>query len=62
LSHITVIINRAPPPPSATSAAVADTPDPVTAYVSYAVPHEASDADVGQMAKKLYRQVKDLGS
>lgn len=61
MSHITVIINRAPPPPSST-AVTAETADPVTAYVTYVVPHEATDSEVGQMAKKLYRQVRDLGS
>lgn len=62
MSHITVIINRAPPPPSSTATEASAPADPVTAYVTYVVPHDASDADVGQMAKKLYKQVRDLGS
>jgi hypothetical protein len=56
MSHITIIINRAVP-----SELTADS-EPVTAEVRYVVPHEATEADVGQAVKRLYRQVRDLGS
>jgi len=55
VSHIVIIVNRAPPP-------TADETDSVTASVSYHVPHDATDQQVAQAVKQLFKQVKNLGS
>jgi hypothetical protein len=58
MSHITIIIGRAP------SGTVPhdEEEDRCSAQVEYRVPHDATDVEVGQAVKRLYRQVKNLGA
>ena len=58
MSHIVIIIDRAPPPPTG----LAPESEAVSASVKYVVPHEATDAEVGQAVRKLVKQVRDLGA
>jgi hypothetical protein len=55
MPHIGVIINRVPP-------ATSDETDTVTASVTYYPPHDATEQEVAQMVKHLYKQVKNLGT
>jgi hypothetical protein len=55
MPHITVIINRAPP-------ATAEEQDGVSAAVSYTPAHDATPEQVAQDVKRIYKQVKNLGS
>jgi hypothetical protein len=57
MPHITVIIKRVPhATPSGDEPA-----DTTTAEVAYEVPHEATEAEVGQAVKRLFKQVRALG-
>lgn len=59
MSHIVIIIDRKPHPP--TDAPALNAAD-CAATVTYAVPHDATDAEVGQAVRKLVKQVRDLGA
>lgn len=61
MSHITIIINRAAQEPSATASSTPDS-GVTFASVSYVPPDGMSDADVAHEVRKLYKQVKDLGT
>jgi len=58
MSHITIIIDRAPSPSTSLEH---DAADACKAHVEYRVPHDATDTEVERMAMRLYRQVKKLG-
>ena len=64
MSHITIVINRTQPPqPSADRTVVASEPEEGVNYVSvtYTPPDSATDAEVGQAVRKLFKQVRELG-
>jgi len=62
LSHITIVINRTQPPP----AGLADSAEPQegvnSVSVSFTAPDSATDAEVGQAVKKLFKQVREVGT
>ena len=60
MSHISIVINRVQPSPS--GSVLATEPQEGVNYVSvtYTPPDSATDADVGQAVKKLFKQVRDL--
>lgn len=60
MSHIVIIIDRVPPPTM--SALEQQATDACTATVRYPVPHDATDEEVGKAIRKLYKQVRELGS
>lgn len=60
MSHIVIIVDRKPAP--TTDAVTEAGASECTATVTYVVPHDATDAEVGQAVKKLVKQVRDLGS
>lgn len=61
MSHITIILNRAVPfGADVTSATPED--ERVTASVSFTPPDAMSEADVAQHLRRLYRQVRNLGT
>lgn len=60
MSHIVIIIDRAPPTGSEAEATM-ETP-PVSARVTWTPPHDMSDAEVAQAVKRLYRQIRNLGT
>jgi len=64
VSHISIIINRTVPTQIVAGNESSTTmhSDPVSATVTYEVPHDTTDAEVGQAVKKLYKQVRELGS
>lgn len=58
MSHITIIIDRGPPP--STDAQHDD--DTIRAHVEFTPPDAMSEAEVVQHVRKLYRQVRNLGT
>lgn len=62
MSHITIVINRTQP----TQTSAVENAEPQSgvnyAQITYTPPDSATDAEVGQMVKKLYKQIRDLGS
>lgn len=58
MSHVVIIIDRAPSPSSSLEH---DAKDACTARVEYHVPHDATDTEVERMFTRLYRQVRRLG-
>lgn len=62
MSHITVIINRTQPPTAGIRTEAVEPQEGVN-YVSvtYTPPDNATDAEVGQAVKRLYKQVREIG-
>jgi hypothetical protein len=58
MSHIVIIIDRAPPP----TTSEAHDSSAVNARVSWSPPDNMSDQEVAQNVKRLYKQVKNLGA
>lgn len=61
MSHITIVINRAQPSPAGVSAS-ADAPQEGVNFVSvsYTPSDTATDAEVGQAVKRLFKQVREV--
>jgi len=67
VSHITIVINRESPPIVTTSSdpasiSVSMPSQPVSASVTYHVPHDATEAEISRNVRKLVKQVRNLGS
>lgn len=60
MSHVVIIIDRAPPPSADVDTHPAE--DQIIAHVEFTPPDAMSEADVVQHVRKLYRQVRNLGT
>lgn len=60
MGHITIIIDRKPPEGSALADEQAD--NDVTAHVEYRPSDAASEQEIAQDMRRLYRQVRNLGT
>lgn len=63
MSHISIVINRAQPPAPGVSADANEPQEGVNfVSVTYTPSDTATDAEVGQAVKKLFKQVRDLST